>query len=54
VQVEGLTGYVRRPGDVSQADIGAAMPGDEIEGGVEDAPPSGWIPATRVPATLCT
>jgi hypothetical protein len=47
VQVERLTGYVRRPGDVSQADIGATMPDDEFEGGVEDAPPGGWIPANR-------
>jgi hypothetical protein len=45
VQVERLAGYVRRAGDVSQADIGAPMLGDEIEGGVKDAPPRGWIPA---------
>jgi hypothetical protein len=47
VQIERLTGYVRRLSDVSQPDIGATMPDDEIECGVEDAPPGRWIPATR-------
>jgi hypothetical protein len=47
VQVERLSGYMRRTSDLSQRDVGPAALRDQPQGGVEDVPTGRGIATTR-------